>query len=250
MPFADARPEEQGGAPTTAADRRLCVRHVADVETVCQPVASWTTEQLKWQARIRDVSCTGIALVLSRRFERGTGLAIEVPGSEPDSSHTIFARIARVIEEPDGSWLVGCAFVSELSDEELRALIRAVPAQEDVLPGASVPVAAPAVDTPPPVRSTGVDGAGTTTVEYVRLRCLLDGGRTVRRRVRRLHLTGPWPLRPGSTVRGWAGKGTPRGRKLTLRVRGCRRDDRGWVVTCQLAGVSVEDACRWLELAN
>jgi hypothetical protein len=245
MPFTDGLPDAGAGSVETAADRRLFVRHAADAATVCQPVASWTTEQLKWQARIRDVSFTGIGLVLSRRFERGTGLAIEVPGDDPDSSHTVFARIARVIEEPDGAWLVGCAFVSQLSDDELQALVRAIPEDEDELPGeppAEVVRAVGVSPAPPP----GADGP--RVVEDVRFQVFLTGGRTVGRRVRRLHLPGSWPLRPGSKVRGWAGRGAPGGRTLTLRVRACDRDDRGWVVTCELPGVSVAEARRWLGL--
>jgi hypothetical protein len=250
MPIADALPQEQAGPAATAACRRLCVRHVADVATVCQPVASWTTDQLKWQAQIRDVSFTGIALVLPRRFDRGTGLAVEVPGPDADSSHTIFAKIVRVVEEPDGSWLVGCVFVSELSDAELQALVGAVPAEEDDLPTEAAAAAAPAGAAPTPAPATAEGRPAASVVEFVRLRCVLDGGQAVGRRVRRLHVNGPWPLCPGSTVRAWAGKGAPRGLKLSPRVLACERKGRGWVLTCELDGVSPEEARRWLDITD
>jgi hypothetical protein len=251
MHITDGLPDDGADSLATAANRRLYVRYVADAATVDQPVASWTTERFKWQAHIRHVSRSGIGLVLPRRFERGTRLAIDVPGGNGASPHTVFARIIRVLEEPDACWFVGCTFVSELSDEELQALVYAIPEDDDELPRRPRTEAAGAVTwLRATVPTTGHKRRTATVVEDVCLHMLLGGGRWVRRRVRRLHVPGSWPLRPGSTVRARRRTGIPRGRPLTMFVRACERDARGWVVTCDVVGVSIAAARRWLNLRD
>jgi hypothetical protein len=251
MPFTDGLPDDGAGSPATAASRRLYVRHVADAATVCQPVASWTTEPSKWEAHIRNVSRSGIGLLLPRRFERGTGLAIDVPGGHGAAPHTVFARIVRVLEEPDACWFVGCTFLSELSDADLQVLVQATAEGDDALPHRPrTEVAGRAACVPATAPAAGRTRRTATVVEHVCLQVLLGGGRWVRRRVRLLHVTGSWPLRPGSTIRARRRTGIPRGRPLAMYVRACERDARGWVVTCDAVGMTIAEARRWLNLRD
>jgi hypothetical protein len=210
-------------------------------------MAVWSPDQTKLQARIRDVSLGGIGLVLPRRFERGTGLAIDVPG--PDGGHTVFARVVRVAQTGSDSWLIGCAFVGELIDDEVRALIGAgadpqARAENGGTTGPAQPDAHPELSALGPMSAP----AGGRVVEDVRFRVVLPGGQTLSRRLRRLRLPGSWPLRPGSTVQAWAGRKTPQRRTLALRVRACERDAHGWVVTCEAPGLSAAAARRWLRV--
>jgi hypothetical protein len=58
-----------------------------------------------------------------RRFESGTLLSIELAEAEEQSARPIMARVIHLSERPEGGWILGCTFVSELSDNDLQALM-------------------------------------------------------------------------------------------------------------------------------
>jgi c-di-GMP-binding flagellar brake protein YcgR len=75
-------------------------------------------EQDGEQARILDISPSGIGLVLTRPLEVGTLLTLKLSGVL-----NILASVARADAETNGEWKVGCTFNRELSDRELQTLI-------------------------------------------------------------------------------------------------------------------------------
>src|SRR5258708_4782228 len=75
---------------------RVYERFPCDVPASCQPPSDWKHGGHKWKARLRDISAGGLCLILGRRFERGAGLAIEVPGADADSPSTLLARVVNV----------------------------------------------------------------------------------------------------------------------------------------------------------
>ena len=143
---------------------RVSERFECDVPASCQPPSDWKRGGQKWTARVRDVSAGGLRLILGRRFERGAGLAIELPGPDADSPSILLARVMNVRPESNGTWALGCAFVSPLSDEELQALTR------------------------------------SSAVAEVFFRGRLASGAVVERRIRRLNWHGDWPLPAGRTI--------------------------------------------------
>jgi PilZ domain len=106
----------------TKTERRAWVRFPSSQQASCRPM-SLTTEELGWQGEIRDVSQGGIALVLSRRFEPGAVLMVELSSKAGESGRQI-VRVVHATPETNGRWIVGCAFVNTLSEEELQAFIR------------------------------------------------------------------------------------------------------------------------------
>lgn len=115
---------EMTAAPTAPPRRgcRVYERHECDLKTSCQPPSFLGGQEPHWSGEVRNISQDGLALVLRRRYEKGTGLAVELPGSDPQRPFTVFVRVIHVLAQPDGSWLLGCAFVSRLSEEEVRDL--------------------------------------------------------------------------------------------------------------------------------
>ena len=101
-------------------ERRAWVRYPCDLESSCQPMAG--VRGLQWPGKIRDLSRGGVAIILTRRFEVGTLLAVEVQG-QAEAVGTLLARVARVTLQKDGSWLMGCSFTKLLSEEDLKALL-------------------------------------------------------------------------------------------------------------------------------
>jgi hypothetical protein len=77
-----------------------------------------------WPAHIRNVSQGGLALVVTRRFEQGASLLIELSSPEPGVTLTLLARVVYPTAQPDGSWLLGCLFACDLPREEVDALLR------------------------------------------------------------------------------------------------------------------------------
>jgi hypothetical protein len=103
-------------------ERRASVRYPCDLDTSCQPIAS--ARGMQWTGKVQNISRGGLSLVLGRRFELGTLLAIEVQGKDGHSSaRTLLARIVHIALQGPNTWVMGCKFSSELSDEELKVLL-------------------------------------------------------------------------------------------------------------------------------
>ncbi len=109
-------------------DRRAAVRHPARRGALCHPVAAEAAPA--WQARVRDVSSLGVGLVLERWVEPCTLLEIDLPRADGGVLRTVLGRVVYVEAETAGAWVVGCAFISELDDAELR-LFRAARVKPD-----------------------------------------------------------------------------------------------------------------------
>ncbi len=98
-------------------DRRAHPRFDTNIRTMCRSVA----DNRSVPALIRNVSRTGINLLVDDPVREGTMLRIELPRT-PDGPHTtVLACIMHAREEPDG-WSLGGMFSLELSDEEMRLL--------------------------------------------------------------------------------------------------------------------------------
>ena len=102
-------------------DRRAAVRHFVKpgvTSTACIP-----QQTRPWKAIIQDLSTTGIGLVMLQSFDGGTELAVELFSPDMLLSYTVLTRVAHATQQANGSWLVGCRFVRELSEEELHNLL-------------------------------------------------------------------------------------------------------------------------------
>lgn len=108
-------------------ERRASIRYPSSVESFspesyCRPVAAAFLEDT-WQAIVRDFSTGGIGLVVNRRFEPGTVLAVDLQDSEQTTRSTLLVRVVRVTEQGPDFWLLGCAFTRKLTDAELLTLM-------------------------------------------------------------------------------------------------------------------------------
>jgi PilZ domain len=112
-------PEQHPAGQATIDERRASVRFPCDLETSCQPIAERTGDA--WPARVLDLSAGGVALELSRRFERGAMLSVRLESPDGETSRTLFVRVVHATAQLDGSWRLGCALAGELGQEELQA---------------------------------------------------------------------------------------------------------------------------------
>ena len=81
------------------------------------------SEQVFWTAQIQDISRGGVSLLGNHPFDVGAVLKIELPNSDEVVPATILARVVHAGAKPNGVWALGCAFVKELREEELQALL-------------------------------------------------------------------------------------------------------------------------------
>jgi hypothetical protein len=108
------------------------VRYSCSHEGYFQP-APQPAGDLWWHAVIQDVSLGGVALATHRRFEPGAILDVELPAADGGPGRTLLARVRRVGEQGDGTWVIGCEFMRRIDEDDFRALIQAPPSTE---PGA------------------------------------------------------------------------------------------------------------------
>jgi hypothetical protein len=184
------------------------------LQTTCQPPSSWVKDP--WPATIRDISNGGLSLTLARRFERGSGLAIELPGGDCTTS-TVLARVVQVTPYPEGGWLLSCLFISQLSDEEIRSVLR---------------FDHPANDTTSTEDAEGAaspdDPAERPAINGVLFQARLRPGEIVRWYINRLKLGSSWPLAVGTVISLRLGSpGTP---SLQLIVKKCELVGEFWLV--------------------
>jgi hypothetical protein len=105
--------------PKRADDQRGWVRFALDVRVSCRSVA---TAEEPWIAQVLDVSPSGIGLLADRAVENGTLLNVEFPVVAQLPPLNILACVVHITERDPGRWAMGCNFIRELTDAELRAL--------------------------------------------------------------------------------------------------------------------------------
>jgi hypothetical protein len=202
------------------------------LKTTCQPIAARGDKDVMWPATIRDISVSGIGLVLGRRFEPGAGLAIEVPGTDSQSGDTLLAKVVETTALAEGGWLLSCVLVSELSDEELNGLLELARAQQDPWEGNSAAIGEEML--------SGSGQESLTSVSITRFREVLipgvhfegtsNAGRVAHVPVRRLYLSGTWPVRPGTVLKIKVAGQRQAFPDVKIRVNSCDLLDGRWTL--------------------
>ena len=97
------------------AEHRDSVRHNCAVPSTCHTLPP----SEGGMGTIQDVSESGVGLVVDRRFERGTLLGLELPGT----GEYLLASVVRSTRRPDGRWLLGCRFrTDQLNADQVARL--------------------------------------------------------------------------------------------------------------------------------
>jgi hypothetical protein len=121
MDYAHTGPAAGPADGCLEEERRAAPRLASDRVAACWPAT--VAGAFGTLARVKDVSTAGIGLVLDRRFEPGTLLAVQVEAACGGGPGNLLARVRRVMPQEGGQWLLGCAFVSPLGAEELHAFL-------------------------------------------------------------------------------------------------------------------------------
>jgi hypothetical protein len=226
----------------SVAECRVRERHPCGLQTSCQPIAARSDKDCLWPAEVRDISLNGLGLVLRRRFERGAGLAVEVRGTDGELVDTLLVKVIHVSPRQDGSYLLGCAFASELSEDELGRLLALAKAQQAEAEEADIFSSQPASRV-----EKLAEASGSMVVPRVRLAGPGRQGVEVSRAVRRFFLKGSWPLLAGTVLRlRIFKKNGDESPPATIRVIRCAKGEKGWTINYCFVGSPSPDAMRLL----
>lgn len=101
-------------------DKRLWKRYstdrMANVQRLDDP------HKLTLQARVVNLSASGAGLVVDAPIEAGTLLNIEFASGDGATKRCILACVVHTKSEAEGLWALGCTFIRELAEEDLKAL--------------------------------------------------------------------------------------------------------------------------------
>jgi hypothetical protein len=103
------------------AERRGAIRYPCRFDTVCLTAVG--KRQDSWEAKVRNISSTGLGLVLGRRFERGTILALDWRHELAEAPGSMMARVIRAQAQGREQWLLGCQLAQNLDGDELRMMM-------------------------------------------------------------------------------------------------------------------------------
>ena len=106
-------------APGMHVEQRPAVRYLCDRDVACSEVS--TRERLG--ARLRNISISGIGLLLHAPIPAGTDLEIEVRTKHPDRPLRVLARVVHATKQAEGNWIIGCTLVRKPMEEHLLALL-------------------------------------------------------------------------------------------------------------------------------
>lgn len=115
--------EPFGGTPTSRpfVDQRTRPRFTCDVEAIYQIVA--VSEMQAWPAQVLNISATGIGLLVDREVLPGTLLSVDLTPRKSGTVKTMLSCVVHVGKQGDREWALGCNFITELSEKDLKELL-------------------------------------------------------------------------------------------------------------------------------
>jgi hypothetical protein len=96
------------------SERRSQVRHRTNIETLWTSTSRTSTRSI---VRIRDICRTGAQFEVSDPVCPGDRVRIEL-------LTIVEGQVVYVHPTPEGKWIVGCKFDRELSEQEMKMLVR------------------------------------------------------------------------------------------------------------------------------
>ncbi|MFO0863841.1 MAG: PilZ domain-containing protein [Gemmataceae bacterium] len=104
----------------TDRDRRASDRMAVNAGSACT-FASPVAEDFP-PVRIRDLSMEGIGLLMTRKVEPNTLLAVVIANPQKNYSKTLLVRVVHVTPQ-SGTWLIGGVFSPPLTYDEFKNFV-------------------------------------------------------------------------------------------------------------------------------
>lgn len=102
-------------------ERRTAARFPVNADTSCGFVLPVVEDY--GPARIQNISTDGIGLILTRDASAGSILVIDLTNKSQSFSKTMLVEVVHSTKQVGGAYLVGGAFLTPLTYEELRRFV-------------------------------------------------------------------------------------------------------------------------------
>jgi hypothetical protein len=120
--MSDPNGSGQDGSKYTGREMRAYQRYTRILEATCETSAD-VEYRPACHAQVQDISRGGLRLALPREFQAGTLLTIGISSTTEGFLPPLQVRVVHSSAGPDGRWTHGCAFLRDLSEEELQGLL-------------------------------------------------------------------------------------------------------------------------------
>jgi hypothetical protein len=112
---------EPFGPSAVPDERRGAERYPPEPTSICRLMCEG--QEGTPQATVRDLSATGIGLLVDRQLKPGSVLILNLQTGSQRLARPLPVRVMHSSPAPEGNWLVGCQFVRRLSEPELQVLL-------------------------------------------------------------------------------------------------------------------------------
>jgi PilZ domain len=112
---------EAGGIEPVPSDRREAERFPFEPGSAWCAVRDDRPDEAP--ASVRDISMTGIALLVKEPLRPGSVLVISLQNQALRLTRLLPIRVMHATQTPDDGWILGCQFVRKLTYPELQALL-------------------------------------------------------------------------------------------------------------------------------
>ena len=102
-------------------DKRTWMRFNINLRANYQKIGD--PENNSYPAQVINLSASGVGLQVAEQIDAGALLSVDLIGSEDKVIRTILACVVHVTSQGSGHLALGCNFIRELSEEDLKALI-------------------------------------------------------------------------------------------------------------------------------
>jgi hypothetical protein len=115
--------EQRDNGPIT--ERSALVRFPSSQEVYCQPMSASIADQVEtgWWGKLCNISSGGLAVRLSRPFEPGTQLIIELSDKTTRRTRSFLVQVVHAAAEGNRLWIIGCEFIRPLAEDEVKSLV-------------------------------------------------------------------------------------------------------------------------------
>ena len=103
-------------------ERSALVRFPSSQAVYCQPMPTSDEVSNGWWGELRNISSGGLAVRVSRPFEPGTLLIIELSDKTKRLTRSFPVQVVHSNAEGNRLWIIGCEFLRPLSEESLQTL--------------------------------------------------------------------------------------------------------------------------------
>jgi hypothetical protein len=114
---------QPASAKAAGNDRRGSERYASGPDSPWQAVCEGDSGGSR--AGVRDVSLTGLALVVRQPHRTGSVLVVRLQNRERRLARLLPIRVMHATQLPAGEWILGCQFVRKLTLPELQGLLGA-----------------------------------------------------------------------------------------------------------------------------